>query len=64
MSVWPFGRDKDRRHRVAELEEEVRHERGNLAVKIVDFERADNALDIMVRQHLELLRGSNSEAPH
>lgn len=64
MNVWPFTRNKDSAQRVAALEEEVRLARGKLAVKIVDFERADNALDVMVRQHLKLLRGLDGETPH
>lgn len=64
MSLWPFTRRKEHKRKIEALEEAVRAERGNLALSIVNFERADNALDQLVRQHLELLRGQNDRVPH
>lgn len=49
-------RRKDREERIRALEEDVRHERGTLAVNIVNLARLDNPLDMLVRQHLELLQ--------
>lgn len=47
--------------KVERLEEEIRKERGVLAVKIVNFERENNALDKMVQRHLVLLHGAPGE---
>ena len=56
MNLLDLFRRKERDERIKTLEEDVRKERGNLALNIVNFERADNALDVLVRQHLELLQ--------
>lgn len=59
MNLLGLFHHKEREDRIKALEEEVRQERGVLAVNILNFERGDNALDILVKQHLALLnRGS------
>lgn len=54
---WPFAKPEN----IRKLEEEVRQERGRYAVNIVNLERADNALDKLVKQHFALLRGARDE---
>lgn len=54
---WPFGKNV----KIEKLEEAVRQERGRYAVNIVNLERADNALDKLVKQHLSLLHGAGDE---
>jgi hypothetical protein len=56
LNLFGLFNRKDKEERIKALEEEVRKERGVLAVNILNFERPDNALDILVRQHLELLQ--------
>jgi hypothetical protein len=52
MDIFQRGQNSER---VKKLEEDVRKERGALAQTIVNFDRTDNPLNILVRQHLELL---------
>lgn len=55
---WPFGKST----KIARLEEEVRQERGSLAVTIVKLDREDFKLDRLVKHHLELLHRDESHS--
>lgn len=56
MNLLGFLHRKTHDERIKALEEEVRQERGVLAVNIMNFKDGSNPLDVLVKQHLELLQ--------